>query len=230
MDLIVRPRVQQNHTKKHLRTAMGDTAIGFGYQVMHGSEESYKPDIRLIVEETFPSGKFKDLDLDDGGVGASGGGAYVTTIGVAAQKVFEIGNGHPVRIRFNGSISGFNSVRVKNSTIYGGGVGTKGTVYPGSLFRTVLAGEYSITRNWVAALDIVYAHAGKTTFSGNPGMTLSGAVAKVGNPSSDNISLAPAIEYSFSKTVGIICGVWFTVAGRNSAAFVCPTIAVHIYH
>jgi hypothetical protein len=229
VDLIFVPRGEHTHTKNKSRTALGDTTVGFGYQLVRSDEDSWRPDIRLIFEETLPSGKFKELSPDDGGADSTGGGAYVTTVGLCAQKVLVLSNRHPLRLRFNATISRSTFVHVRDTSSYGGGIGTRGTVCPGNVFGLILAGEYSITQNWVAAIDISYTHSGKTTFSGNPGVTPSGAIATVGGPSNDQISIAPAIEYNFNKTVGIVGGVWFTVAGRNSSAFVTPSIAVNIY-
>jgi hypothetical protein len=89
--------------------------------------------------------------------------------------------------------------------------------------------EYSLTRNWVLATDVLNTYTNKTWFKGRPGVTASGEPAGIGMHSSNRISLAPAIEYNFSDLFGIIAGCWFTVAGRNSGDFVSGVIAFNWY-
>ncbi len=48
-------------------------------------------------------------------------------------------------------------------------------------------------------------------------------------PSSEQWSLAPAIEYDWSTHFGVISGVWFTVAGRNAPAFANWVTAANFY-
>ena len=53
---------------------------------------------------------------------------------------------------------------------------------------------------------------------GNPVNTTSG--------SSTSIALAPAIEYNFTSRVGLIAGVEFSVAGRNTPSYIAPQVAL----
>jgi hypothetical protein len=50
-----------------------------------------------------------------------------------------------------------------------------------------------------------------------------------GGPSSSQYSLAPAIEYNWSQNIGLIGGVWFTVAGQNISQFNSIVIALNYY-
>ena len=80
--------------------------------------------------------------------------------------------------------------------------------------------EYSLTRNWVLAMDVVYEHDGSTHVYG-PGFNANSGTAHTW-------SLAPAIEYNFNSRVGVIAGAKLTVAGRNATAVVIPVAAVNI--
>ncbi|HEV7737507.1 MAG TPA: hypothetical protein VGO47_09080, partial [Chlamydiales bacterium] len=116
-----------------------------------------------------------------------------------------------------------------------GGFGTKGKIMPGNSFQSIVSFEYTLTQNWVLALDNVYMHTDATQFCGNPGtnapdvgvgvpssgtgVSVSVPVATIGTPSSEQVSFAPAIEYNFSRNFGIIAGCWFTAWGRNSTEF-----------
>ena len=47
-------------------------------------------------------------------------------------------------------------------------------------------------------------------------MTTSGAPASVGNGASELITIAPALEYSWSPTQGVIAGMTVDLAGQNA--------------
>ena len=95
-------------------------------------------------------------------------------------------------------------------------------------FSTDLAFEYTLTQNWALALDVLYVHNNHTRFSGHKGSTY-GIPNSVGGPSSEQFSLAPALEYNWSSNCGVIAGVWFSVAGRNTADFINGVVAINIY-
>ncbi len=48
-------------------------------------------------------------------------------------------------------------------------------------------------------------------------------------PASTSVTLAPAIEYHFTSKIGLIAGVEFSVAGRNSGHFISPQVALGMY-
>ena len=90
---------------------------------------------------------------------------------------------------------------------------------PGKTFQGIVSFELSLTQNWVLALDNVYTHVDESRFYGTVGTDGTGAAASVGEPTSEQISFAPAIEYNFSGNFGIIVGAWVTGWGRNSEIF-----------
>lgn len=90
--------------------------------------------------------------------------------------------------------------------------------------------EYSITLNWVAAIDLNYIHINKSTFRGKLGTIAPGVPAMVGFKASEQFSLAPALEYNWSEKIGVIAGVWFTVLGRNQFDFTSGVAAFNWYY
>jgi hypothetical protein len=108
-------------------------------------------------------------------------------------------------------VHGFNT--------YGGGFGTQGRVLPGNILQAIVSFEFTLSQNWVFAIDNVYTHTNATHFYGVLGTTAEGVSASVGGPSSEQFSFAPAIEYNFSANLGIAAGCWFTAWGRNSTEF-----------
>lgn len=202
----------------------GDMNLTLGFQVL--KEGPYAPSIRATVGESFPTGRFENLSSKKAGIDASGSGAFETVVGLNISKVFWKFPLHPIRYRFASSYSIPNhDVLVKNFNAYGGGFGTRGDVCPPQTLNLDMAIEVSLTKKWVFAGDVAYTYSRSTSFSGNPGMTEEGLPASVGGPSSDQLSLAPAIEYNVSDTGGFIGGVWFSVTGRNSANFVALVLS-----
>jgi hypothetical protein len=108
-------------------------------------------------------------------------------------------------------VSGFNA--------YGGGYGTKGRVRPGNKFTADLGYEISLTQRWVFAFDLVYVAQNKTKFHGT-------TISPVGSGFNDNLSLAPALEYNFNDSLGILWGAQFSVYGRNSSNFITGQFSV----
>ncbi len=46
--------------------------------------------------------------------------------------------------------------------------------------------------------------------------------------SSTNLGLAPAIESNWSDSAGLIAGAELSVAGRNTASYIAPQVALSI--
>ena len=81
----------------------------------------------------------------------------------------------------------------------------------GPLYSADFGYEFSFSQSWAAALDVVYTYTQKTNFTGRAGTSATGAPNVVGGPFSDQLSLAPAIEYNVNSNIGFIGGVWFSV-------------------
>lgn len=197
-----------------------DTNIGIGFKIQ--GETRYVPKAKFSITQSFPTGKYKDLDPTKLGLDATGAGAWQTQFTLTFGKVLFWDTKHPMNTRasFNYKVS--TPISVSNFNAYGGGYGTDGRVHPGNYFAADLGLEVSINQPWVAALDVVYNCTTSTSFSGASGfadkaMTIP---AGVGGGFSDQLSLAPAIEYNFNENMGLLWGAWFTVYGRNAGNFV----------
>lgn len=207
-----------NHQSNKSAYHFGDTSLSLGFQLLH--ETPYRPALRFTVSESFPTGKYQRLNSTKNGIDAVGSGAYVTTLTLITGKVVWWISDHPMAFRaaINYSIPSHASVNDFNA--YGGGFETKGTVNIGNTIAADVSIEYSFTKNWAFALDVVYTNQGQSTFSGNPGLNLNGTPATVGSPSNDLFSLAPALEYNPFAHLGFLAGVWVPVTGRNTNNFV----------
>ena len=110
-----------------------------------------------------------------------GSGVYATSAGLYAQTCVWLPNGRILRMRLD----------LEDAT------------RPGNVFSADVAWEYSLTREWVLALDLTR--------------------------NSDRVSaFAPAIEYNWRPDMGILVGVRAIPAGPNNAPSLTPAIALNM--
>ncbi len=217
-DIHIFPGFAWNRTQGQQSVHFQDLPIGIDVQ-LYPPDKSWFPGIKATVREIFPTGKYQNLDPQKLGTDSTGEGAYGTAFNLVLYKLVHIAGRHFLSLTASALYTVNTNVHVHGFNAYGGGFGTNGTVSLGNSFQGIFSFEFTFNRNWVFAMDSVYTHVDLTTFSGNPGVTASGDPAKVGNPSSEQLSFAPAIEYNFTGKLGIIAGVWFTAAGRNAVEF-----------
>jgi hypothetical protein len=198
----------------------GDLALQAQYRIAQYRAGSWIPTTSINVQETFPTGKYDQLG--DRPANGTGSGTYTTTLSLYTQTYFWL-RGRILRMRVNASQSYSSSTNVNGVSVYGTGAGFHGSAKPGNSFTLDLAQEYSITRNWVFALDEVYHHSGNTQV-----VDANGSVTNSGD--STAFQLAPAMEYNWTSNVGVIVGLRLIPAGRNTSASVTPAIAINIVH
>lgn len=213
-----------NWQNGHSSGGYGDTSIVAGLLIY--KQTRYVPQMKFTITQTFPTGKYKNLNTNGLGLDATGGGAYSTQFGLIISKVLFWNTKHPMNMRLFTGYQLSTPVTVKNFNAYGGGFGTSGRIHPGTSFSIDFGYEYSINQNWVLATDIVYSLTNRTKFNGTAGTLADGTSATVGSGYSDNLSLSPAIEYNFTENLGIIAGAWFSVYGRNSGNFASGIFSV----
>lgn len=101
---------------------------------------------------------------------------------------------------------------------------------PGASFLADTALEYSVSRRWVIATDITYGHSRNTRVTGYnlPTATTALHAVRLESGATSAFGVAPAIEFSWTPTIGILIGMRVIAAGRNTAASVTPAIAINI--
>ena len=208
-----------NYTQGQHSTHWGDTTLGIGIGLVE--EGPYLPAFSIQLNQSFPTGKYENLDATKLGTDSTGSGAYQTSFGLNFTKVvwwwlLE----HPMCFRAAFAYKLSTTVPVHGFHAYGGGFDANGKVRPGNVINIDIGYEFSFTQKWVIATDFVYVYQNETTFNGIAGTSLTGDPAPNSLPSSDQLSLAPALEYNPTPNLGIVGGVWFTVWGRNSAEFI----------
>jgi len=201
---------------------LGDLTVQGQYRLARWKEGGRTPTISLMLQETLPTGRHDKLD--DRPHDGFGGGAYATTVGLNSQTYFWTPNGRILRTRLNVAYTVSGHAGVEGMSVYGTPVGFKGRARPGDSFNVDLAFEYSLTRRWVAAIDLAYQRDAATKVSG---VDAAGAAYERRAPVSQALILAPAVEYNFSPVLGVIAGARIIPAGRNTTASVTPVIAVN---
>jgi Putative MetA-pathway of phenol degradation len=209
----------------------GDLTLQFGYGLTRYHDGGHMPDVSFVLQETLPTGRYDSLARASDGVGA---GAYTTSVSLYMQHYFWMPNGRILRGRLDLTYGFSSSVSLHDASVYGTPDGFSGSAYPGASFTADAAAEYSLTRSWVLALDVVYQHNDSTRVTGTvPPATMAGG-APAGVPfeqqsgSSYSLGFAPAIEYNWSSRMGALLGVRIIEIGRNTTATVTPAIAVNM--
>jgi hypothetical protein len=208
---------------------VGDLTLQGGWRLTQFQDGHSIPSSVFVVQETLPTGRYDNLSRPSDGFGA---GAYTTAVAVYSQDYFWMPNGRILRARLALTYAWSSSVSVHDESVYGTGPGFSGHAFPGNSFTADAAGEYSATRNWVLALDIVYQHNGDTRVSGiqapAPPSTLGPYPYLSYSGASWSLGFAPALEYNFTSTVGVLLGVRIINIGHNTTASVTPAIALNM--
>lgn len=203
----------------------GDLGLQVQYGLTNFHEGSWVPATAVVLGETLPSARYDRLTNPADGFGA---GVYTTSLSWYSQDYLWLPNGRILRVRLDLTYAISSSASVADQSVYGTPSGFRGRAYPGDSFTADAAAEYSVTRNWVAAMDLVWVHNSSTRVAGT-GPGAAGAIAvNTQSGSSEYLAVAPAVEYNFTSRVGVIAGARVFVAGRNLASSVTPVAAVNM--
>lgn len=199
---------------------LGDTTLRAQYMLTAMDMERTIPDLALAVLQNLPTGKYDHLSRGSDGFGS---GSYATTLALYSQMAWWMPGGRLLRTRLNLSETLSPRVPVSGASVYDTGSDFLGHAQPGNQFSGVVAFEYSVTRNWVLALDLIYNH-------GNAGSTrgfAEGQSVRTVAPPSDGYGFTPAIEYNWSSNLGVIAGVRVFPDSHNTKTSVTPVVAIN---
>ncbi|MBS0577965.1 MAG: transporter [Proteobacteria bacterium] len=199
----------------------GDLTLQAAYGISQYQDGHRTPSVSLVIDETLPTGAYDQLDRASDGTGA---GAYSTGFSVYSQQYFWMPNGRILRGRLDLTYTVSSSASLSGQSVYGTAPGFHGHASPGDGLTVDAAAEYSITREWVAAMDVVYQHNDSTHLQG---ADAAGAVSG-DSGASWSLGFAPAIEYNWSARAGVLLGVRIIEVGRNTSASITPAVAVNM--
>lgn len=178
------------------------------------------PALALNLQETLPTGRHDHLgERPADGIGS---GTYTTTISLYSQTYFWLPNGRILRARLNVSEAISGIARVNGVSVYGTAAEFSGRARPGAINTTDLGLEYSLTRNWVLALDAASRYQMRTPIAGR-----SPAPIRLDQGASEQVIFAPAAEYNFNANLGVIAGARLIEIGRNITRSITPLVAIN---
>lgn len=216
-----------NQLSSSSSSGFGDLTLQAQHRLTHFRPCRHVPTLSIAVQQTLPTAKYDRLGSEEAaGLGA---GAFTTNAAAYSQMYFWMPNRRILRVRLNLSESFSSIVNIRDASVYGTSDGFRGETKPGNVFFADLAGEYSVTRRWVAALDATYRHANDTLVSGYY-VQSPGEPALVHSGSSDAFGFAPAVEYNFNSKLGVLLGTRIIARGRNTARTITPAIAINFVH
>ena len=215
----VQPNFAFGTRKPNRKLTLGDFKLLSQLRLTHFTPEHRIPTVAILVQESLPIGKHDRLDPSEDGHGS---GSFATEIGVNVQHYFLLKNDRLLRARINVLKSFPHGGDVRGRSVYGTEPGFRGHAEPGSRTTLIGAVEYSLTREWVLALDVIRESTSKTTVKGRYG---GGPPVTQAFPSSSYVGFAPAVEYNWSDTWGALLGVWVIPKGHNTPSSVTPAIA-----
>lgn len=232
MDILFVPQAEWNSTQGVSTLVFGDLQVELDLQIYDNKKNHAIPALKFYIRESFPTGPYQKSNPERLTTDLSGSGSFETTVGWVLSNLLQFSGCHFLNLRLNGFVSLNSNVPVKGINAYGGAADTDGTIHPGLEWGGIFALQYNFNRNWAFALDLEGIYANKTTFRGfrgTPAQAPAPPNLVLGNPSNLSFSIAPAIEYNFNESLGIIAGTWFTFAGRNTPKFISGVIAINYY-
>ena len=205
---------------------LGDLGVQLQYGLTNFHEGSWVPSTAVVVAETLPTGRYDRLAEPSDG---SGSGVYTTAFSWYSQEYLWMPNGRILRARLDLTYAVSGSAGVADQSVYGTASGFRGHVYPGDSFTVDAAAEYSVTRSWVLATDLIWVHDSSTRLTGSA-PPVGGAAPPIDlqSGSSEYFAVAPAVEYSWSDRAGVIFGVRIFLAGRNTSSSITPAAAINL--
>jgi hypothetical protein len=177
----------------------GDTTAFLGFQILRDQKKTPLPDFRILIGETFPTGKYEHLNPDKNGSDILGNGTYATTLLLVLAKTFYWAPKHPLNANLNLYYIISSPAKVHGFNCYGGASDTRGHVKPGDQFITNIAIQYSLNRRLAIGTDLHYFHQNRSHFSGEKGI-LMGLPPTMASPPLSNLALPPASNIAGVKT------------------------------
>ncbi|MES2272580.1 MAG: hypothetical protein V4487_00110 [Chlamydiota bacterium] len=233
LDFQITPSFFYNFRKRASSWALGDLPVQFDIQLYKNHPVNYSTNwltaVKLILKEIFPLGKYRNFSPEKMLTEEGGLGSFQTAVALVWGNLIHIQGIHFMTARLSFQYTVPSPVHVKGFNSFGGGHGTNGRIYPGQNFQFDLGLEYNLSQQWALAIDVIGTLESRVRFKGKPGIDLQGRPARGGYGASAQYSLAPAIEYNWSGNLGVIGGVWFTVAGRNAYKFCSAVFALNYY-
>ena len=205
-----------------------DTTAKLQYMVLAPNADKTTPSLSVAVAHRFATGAYDRLDANP--LNGTGSGAARNRLSVYAQQYFWLANGRPLRWRVLGAWSPEPSrANLTGMSVYDTPPSFHGYVQLGTSASISSSLEYSIDRHWVLVMEAAWDRENQAHLRG--WQCIRGAACVAVNrdsPANWVYSVAPAIEYNFSGSMGLIAGAQASVAGHHNGAFLNPQVALNM--
>lgn len=209
----------------------GDTTARLQYLLQAPNSDGTKPAVSVALVQRFSTGSHDRISgrlLD-----AQGDGVQRTIAAIGAQQIIWLGNDRPLRWRAQLTASPAPSrTAVSGTSVYGTSPGFQGHIARGSAWGFSAGAEYSFSDRWVGVMEVAASRESNQRLTGyRPNPKEKGEIQYIDErrPASRSVTLAPALEYHFSPTMGLIAGVEFSIDGRNTSHIISPQIALGMF-
>ena len=203
---------------------IGDTTLSALIGLYKGDGPN-RPTLTLAVRQSIATGHHDRLEERPISV-ASGTGVGATSFGLHGQAYFA--DGH-LRMRASTlwRTPGANA-GVRGQSAFGTPSGFDGRVRMGAATTSLLAAEYSLSRTWVLAGELLHERESESSLHGTQLAAAGREEFHRRDPSSWRFSVVPAVQYHWNDNVALVAGAQVSLAGRNSSAVVVPQVAVNM--
>jgi hypothetical protein len=203
--------------------AVNDLTLTVQYRLHRADIGDAVPTFSLVVQRVLPLGRYDRLRAgSDRGIGS---GSHATLLGLYAQWSNLLGD-RILRTRVNLTGTFADRTTVRGASVFGTPTGFLGHGHHGDSMFLDVSFEYSLTRNWVLASDLFHSWSGRGHVSGD--VEGQGRYS-AGLPSARSFGVAPAVEYSWSASRGVLVGIRRIMPGRNRWSSWTPVIAFNAY-
>ncbi|MEN6441457.1 MAG: transporter [Syntrophobacter sp.] len=176
---------------------LGDINLTLKYRLVEETETL--PTVTALFATGFPSGKFRNLNPDNLGTDATGGGSYVFTTGINVSKYVR-----PFILYGNLWYSAPTSF-----------TDDKGKQYPGDFVTVNLAAEYPMTGKWVGLLELTSSWGCGRLFG-----------SEVNVPRKSLLAIVPGVEYMATEKLAVALGLSIDLVGKNTNAAITPMLSM----
>jgi hypothetical protein len=205
----------------HSHFGISDLTFQAQYTLADFDPKTGMPAIAVALRQSFATGKYDRLDE---ATEAFGAGAGATGLGIFTQDYFWLPNGRILRVRVDALASVSAEAHIEDASIFGTSSGFSGRARPGDAVSLDVSFEYSLTRSWVFATELLYDHGNAAHVEG----AIAGRPERFEVGSSDGFGVAPALEYSWAANWGVLLGTRILMGGHNRPFSVTPAIALNV--
>lgn len=207
----------------------GDTTARLQYLLQAPNADGTRPAVSVALVQRFSTGSHDRITGNP--LDAQGDGVQRTTLALGMQQVLWMPNDRPLRWR--AQLSGGpapSRTAISGASVYGTDASFQGNIARGSVLGLSIGAEYSFSPRWVGVMEVAVSRESGQRLSG-VARNASGDFGRIDErrPASRSLNLAPAVEYHFSPSLGLIAGVEFTVAGRNAGRIISPQVALGMF-